>query len=114
MPTKAFEKNTAGAALERDVSRSRRGPVIPAPAGKTRITIYVDNDVLERFRADAEAAGEGYQTRINRALRREAFGDPVVEDIRKVVRTELRAIVGLEGKHGALLGRTSSAPGKKR
>lgn len=51
-----------------DFSRGRRGPVI-RPRGKTPITIYLDDDVLERFRERAERAGQGYQTLINQALR---------------------------------------------
>ena len=55
---------------EYDFSRGRRGPVIPVPRGKTRITIRLDKDVLEWFRAQVEAAGGGnYQTLINSALR---------------------------------------------
>ena len=53
---------------EYDFSQGRRGAVIEQP-GKTRITIYLDNDVLETFRQEAEAAGSGYQTMINQALR---------------------------------------------
>ena len=40
-----------------------------ASKGKTRITIMLDNDVLEAFRQRAEAEGRGYQTAINQALR---------------------------------------------
>ena len=40
-----------------------------AAKGKTRITIMLDNDVLEAFRQRAEAEGRGYQTAINQALR---------------------------------------------
>jgi uncharacterized protein (DUF4415 family) len=36
---------------------------------KTRITIYLDDDVLREFRAYAERTGTGYQTLINAALR---------------------------------------------
>ena len=37
--------------------------------GKTRVTMYLDNDVLIRFREAAESEGVGYQTLINQALR---------------------------------------------
>jgi uncharacterized protein (DUF4415 family) len=47
---------------------AKRGPVIP-PKGKTRITIYIDTDVLEKFRERAEKVGYSYQTMINEALR---------------------------------------------
>ncbi len=77
---------------EYDFSKAKRGPVI-RPAGKTRITIYLDNPVLETFRERADAAGRGYQTMINEALR-EYLGRseaPVdAETIRRIVREELR------------------------
>lgn len=53
---------------EYDFSRAKRGAVIPSP-GKTRITIMIDDDVIEAFRAKAEAVGRGYQTLIKETLR---------------------------------------------
>lgn len=53
---------------EYDFSQGKRGAVLPSP-GKTRVTIMLDDDVIEAFRARAEAAGQGYQTLINAALR---------------------------------------------
>jgi len=53
---------------EYDFSRAKRGAVVPQ-TGKTRITIYIDDDVLEAFRGRADASGRGYQTMINDALR---------------------------------------------
>lgn len=53
---------------EYDFSKGGRGAVIPSP-GKTRITIMLDDDILEFFRATAQAAGSGYQTLINAELR---------------------------------------------
>jgi uncharacterized protein (DUF4415 family) len=52
--------------------QARRGAVIASP-GKTRITIMLDDDVIEHFRAQAELAGVGYQTFINALLRKAAF-----------------------------------------
>jgi hypothetical protein len=55
---------------EYDFSKGRRGPVIPVPRGKTRITIRLDKDLIDWFRSQVEAAGGGnYQTLINSALR---------------------------------------------
>jgi hypothetical protein len=55
---------------EYDFSRGKRGPVIPVPRGKTRITIRLDKDVIDWFRSQVEAAGGGnYQTLINSALK---------------------------------------------
>jgi uncharacterized protein (DUF4415 family) len=53
---------------EYDFSEAKRGAVIPQ-TGKTRITIYIDDDVLETFRSRRDAAGKGYQTIMNEALR---------------------------------------------
>ncbi|MDD5295534.1 MAG: BrnA antitoxin family protein [Rhodocyclaceae bacterium] len=80
-----------------DFSQGKRGAVIPSP-GKTRITIMLDDDILEYFRARAEARGTGYQTMINAALRAtvaSASGQDVepltVAKLREVLREELRA-----------------------
>ncbi len=53
---------------EYDFSQGKRGAVLPSP-GKTRVTIMLDDDVIEAFRQRAEAGGQGYQTLINAALR---------------------------------------------
>lgn len=53
---------------EYDFSKGKRGALIPSK-GKTRITIYVDNEILEEFRSKAEEAGTGYQTIMNNALK---------------------------------------------
>ncbi|MCZ7627425.1 MAG: CopG family transcriptional regulator [Candidatus Methylomirabilota bacterium] len=76
---------------EYDFSKGKRGALI-APKGKTRITIYIDNTVLDEFRARAERAGTGYQTMMNEALK--AFlgkrESPVTEAVlRQVIREEL-------------------------
>ncbi|MGZ3182775.1 MAG: BrnA antitoxin family protein [Telluria sp.] len=36
---------------------------------KTRITIYLDDEILAQFRNAAQQTGKGYQTLINAALR---------------------------------------------
>ena len=48
---------------EYDFSQGKRGAVVNT-RGKTRITIHLDNDVIEAFRAKAENEGRGYQTLI--------------------------------------------------
>jgi uncharacterized protein (DUF4415 family) len=53
---------------EYDFSRGKQGAVISSP-GKTRITIMLDDDIIDAFRNKAEASGRGYQTMINEALR---------------------------------------------
>ncbi|MES2366115.1 MAG: BrnA antitoxin family protein [Pseudomonadota bacterium] len=78
---------------EYDFSKAKRGAVIE-PAGKTRITIYIDDEVLAAFRARAEAEGRGYQTLINEALKIsvQAGDAPLTLDtLRKILREELHA-----------------------
>ncbi len=84
---------------EYNFSKAKRGAVI-ASAGKTRITIMLDDDVIEFFRAQAEEQGGGYQTLINAALRAamapakaEGKADKPVTaaTLRKILREELRA-----------------------
>jgi len=77
---------------EYDFSKGRRGPVIPIPAGKTRITIRIDDDVLEWFRDQVDAAGGGnYQKLINLALREHISRrrEPLEATLRRVLREEL-------------------------
>ena len=77
---------------EYDLSRARRGPVIKQ-SGKTRITIYIDDDILEEFRRQADAAGRGYQTTINEVLRQHLgrTAQPVdARTLRKILRAELK------------------------
>jgi uncharacterized protein (DUF4415 family) len=55
---------------EYDFTDAIQGPVIPTASGKTRITIRLDNDILDWFRTQVHQQGGGnYQTLINRALR---------------------------------------------
>ncbi len=89
---------------EYDFTRGKRGPVIPVPRGKTRITIRLDDEVLDWFRRQVHAAGGGsYQTLINSALREcmEHREKPLEDTIRRVVREELRKDPrrGNGGKH---------------
>ena len=75
-----------------DFSKAKRGPVIVTPPGKTRITIRIDDDVLEWFRAQVHAAGGGnYQTLINRALREyvDSKAESLEDVLRRVIREEL-------------------------
>ncbi len=77
---------------EYDFSKAKRGALIPA-TGKTRITIYIDNGVLEEFRARAAKAGTGYQTMMNEALKAylSRTEPPVTETVlRRVIREEFR------------------------
>jgi uncharacterized protein (DUF4415 family) len=82
-----------------DFSNAKRARDLPHLAelqsgvkGKSRITIMLDNVVLDAFRLKSEAEGVGYQTLINSALRSCLNGQAITEDsLRKVVREELAA-----------------------
>jgi len=79
---------------EYDFSKAKRGPIV-TPKEKTRITIYLDNDVLEEFRNRSNAVGKGYQTMINEALREYLDKEhaPIDEDtLRRVIREELKNV----------------------
>jgi uncharacterized protein (DUF4415 family) len=52
---------------EYDFSYGKRGQVIPT-SGRTRVTIYLDREVLEILKAESERTGTGSQTLINEAL----------------------------------------------
>jgi uncharacterized protein (DUF4415 family) len=76
---------------EYDFSKGKRGAVIPT-AGKTRITIYLDDEILQRFKSQSEKTGKGYQTLINDALKAYTglTEKPLTPEIvRKIVREEL-------------------------
>lgn len=78
---------------EYDFSKARRGPVVPVPMGKTRITIRLDDDVLAWFREQVHRAGGGsYQALINEALRRHIAQakEPLEATLRRVIREELK------------------------
>ena len=78
---------------EYDFTNARRGPVVPGPAGKTRITIRLDEDVVAWFKEQVHRAGGGnYQSMINRALRdhMEAEREPLEATLRRVIREELQ------------------------
>ena len=87
---------------EYDFTGAKRAQDVPAlaklqeeaAAGKVRITMYVDADILSAFRQKAEAEGTGYQTLMNAALREAAMPEhaPVtVETLRQIIREELHA-----------------------
>lgn len=78
---------------EYDFSNAKRGPVVQPAAGKTRITIRLDNAVLDWFRAQAhKAGGANYQSMVNEALKQhiESAREPLATTLRRVLREELR------------------------
>jgi uncharacterized protein (DUF4415 family) len=77
---------------EYDFKKARRGAVVPISKGKTRITIRIDDDILDWFREQVDRAGDGnYQSLMNEALRqyvRDAK-EPLEATLRRVIREEL-------------------------
>jgi len=83
---------------EYDFSKAKRAKDVPHLAklqaegeGKTRITIMLDNEVINSFRSKAEKVGLGYQTLINQALREKTNSFALTEEtLRKIIREELK------------------------
>ena len=85
-----MKKVTAEPYRDIDFSKAKRGPVIPLEAGKTKISIRIDNAVIEYFRAQVERAGSGNdQTLINDSLVAYILQRSVIDAVRQVVREEL-------------------------
>ena len=79
---------------EYDFSKGKRGPVV-TEKGKTRITIFLDDEIIRRFRALAQKTGKGYQTLINQALKQQlAIEEPrlTATVVRKIIREELSQV----------------------
>ncbi|MHB8392877.1 MAG: BrnA antitoxin family protein [Acidobacteriaceae bacterium] len=81
-----------------DFSKGKRGRITtpePEQRGKTRITIRIDDDLVDHFLKEAERSGgsAGYQTLINDALRQHVEGKaPKLEDtLRRILREEIKA-----------------------
>ena len=83
-----------------DFSGGRRGAVLQPAAGKTRITIRLDTELLDWFREEVDRAGGGnYQTLINEALRQHVEGkrENLEDTLRRVLREELARPRGPRG-----------------
>jgi uncharacterized protein (DUF4415 family) len=77
---------------EYDFSQGKQGAIEPNPSGKTRITIRLDDDILNWFRNQVHVAGGGnYQTLINKALHDyiENSKEALEDTLRRVLREEL-------------------------
>lgn len=78
-----------------DFTKAKRAAPVPVPAGKTRVTIRLDDDVLDWFRNRVEQAGGGnYQSLINAVLRdhMKQVQEPLEKTLRRVLREELKKI----------------------
>jgi len=66
----------------REIDRSKaarpRQPKSPGDV-KSRITIYLDADIVLHYKELAEDSGSGYQTLINQSLRKIVYGQHLVE-----------------------------------
>ena len=90
-----------------DFSRAKRGAVIPLEPGKTKVSIRLDNAVLDYFRGVVEkACGGGYQSLINDALVAHVQQHSVLSLVRRVMREELR--------HGDVGGRVTTRSTRTR
>jgi len=90
-----------------DFSRAKRGPVVKPEPGKTKISIRLDNAVLDYFRSVVERAGGGnYQSLINEALLTHIHQRSMLEAVRQVVQEELSAT---GGRRGLTAGSTATA-----
>ena len=84
---------------EYNFSKGKRGAVIPCDTevqikvttSKTRITTYLDADIVDWLKARGEEEHKGYQTILNELLRQQLSpGPPIAEVLRQVIREELK------------------------
>jgi uncharacterized protein (DUF4415 family) len=79
-----------------DFSQGKRGRIMKPeqePAGKVKITIRLDQDVVDHFlnKADESGGAVGYQTLINEALRRAIDAPSLEAMVRRAIREELKS-----------------------
>ena len=78
---------------EYDFSKGRRGAVVPVAPGKTRITIRLDTEIIDWFKAQVDEAGGGnYQSLINEALKSHIQHHGLERTLRRLIREELRRV----------------------
>ena len=93
-----MKKTDAESYRDIDFTDAKRGPVVPPEPGKTKISIRLDNRVLDYFRSLVENAGGGnYQTLINDALVEYIQQQSMLEMVRQAVREELQPVVEQAG-----------------
>ena len=92
-----MKKNAAEPFREIDFARAKRGAAVPLEPGKTKISIRLNNAVLDYFRTVVENAGGGnYQTLINEALVAYTHQQTLLDAVRQVVREEFHPSVPLQ------------------
>ncbi len=88
-----------------DFRGAKRGPVIKPEPGKSKISIRLDNTVLQYFRDQVDKAGGGnYQTLINDALLEHVHRRSTLDAVRDVVREAL-------APYGLAVGHKPPSPG---
>jgi uncharacterized protein (DUF4415 family) len=93
-----MKKTAAEPYREIDFTHAKRGPVAPSEPGKTKISIRLDNRILDYFRGIVEQAGGGnYQTLINDALMAYIQQQSMLDVVRQAVREELQSVVEQAG-----------------
>ena len=93
---------------EIDFSRAKRGAVVKPEPGKTKISIRLDQAVLEYFRNVVDKAGGNYQTLINDALLEHVHLRSTLDAVRRVVREELAPYGSARRSNSALQRRRSA------
>lgn len=87
-----MKKNGAEPRRDIDFSRARRGAVVKSAPGKTKLSIRLDNAVIDYFRKQVDRAGGGnYQSLINDALRAYIQQASVGDTLREIVKQEVSA-----------------------
>jgi uncharacterized protein (DUF4415 family) len=106
-----MKKTAAEPYREIDFARAKRGAVVPLEPGKTKISIRLNNTVLDYFRAVVENAGGGnYQTLINDALVAYTHQQSLLDAVRQVVREEFHPSLSIQsGLTRRSTGRAKSA-----
>ena len=88
-----------------DFSHATRGAIVEGEPGKTKISIRLDNAILEHFRGLVDKAGGGnYQTLINDALREHIHRGLTLDLVREAVREEL-ALYGIRRESNLVRGK---------
>jgi uncharacterized protein (DUF4415 family) len=80
---------------EYSFENAKQGSIVRTAPGKTRITIRVDNDILNWFRNQVHRRGGGnYQTLINDALREytKLKSSDLEKTVRKIIQEELKRL----------------------
>ncbi len=81
---------TSEEAKKRGLKRITRPAFLGEPKSsketKSRITIYLDADIVEHFKAEAEKSNLGYQTLINQTLREKISGSQTDDLLKRLLR----------------------------